>query len=230
MMRQKIFLLLFCGKHFGYRTTNQPPHDKTNKMSVRPAKTQISLGIRPVWSESSLSAWRNLGSLATYWAHSEDSDQTWRMSRLIWVFAGRTLTLLVLSCCGSNKLVVAKKQFLKVSWHWEGIYFMSLHTLTSWNVVDVTQKNWAEAWQNQQNDMCDQRRHRLPWVIRGCATRVAKDPWFFQGLLHTLQNAYSSFCFRVVETNFTQGFTTLKFWRSVACFTMPCKTTLKGLY
>ena len=27
-------------------------HDKTNKMSVRPAKTQISLGIRPVWSES----------------------------------------------------------------------------------------------------------------------------------------------------------------------------------
>ena len=35
-----------------------PLDDKTNKMSVRPAKTQISLGIRPVWSESSLrSAW-----------------------------------------------------------------------------------------------------------------------------------------------------------------------------
>ena len=41
-------------------------------MSVLPAKTQISLGIRPVWSESSLSAWRNLGSLATHWAHSDD--------------------------------------------------------------------------------------------------------------------------------------------------------------
>ena len=27
---------------------NEPPHDKTNKVSVRPAKTQISLGIRPV--------------------------------------------------------------------------------------------------------------------------------------------------------------------------------------
>ena len=26
----------------------EPPHDKTNKMTVRPAKTQISLGIRPV--------------------------------------------------------------------------------------------------------------------------------------------------------------------------------------
>ena len=77
--------------------TIEPPHDKTNKMTVRPAKTQMSLGIRPVWSESSLSAWRKLRSLATHWAHSEDSDQTGRMPRLIWVFAGRTATLLVLS-------------------------------------------------------------------------------------------------------------------------------------
>ena len=28
----------------------EPQHDKTNKVSVRPAKTQISLGIRQVWS------------------------------------------------------------------------------------------------------------------------------------------------------------------------------------
>ena len=26
----------------------EPPHDKTNKMTVRPAKTQISLSIHPV--------------------------------------------------------------------------------------------------------------------------------------------------------------------------------------
>ena len=45
--------------------------------------------IRPVWSESLLSAWRNLGSLATHWAHSEDSAQSVRMPRLIWVVAGR---------------------------------------------------------------------------------------------------------------------------------------------
>ena len=38
------------------------------KQTVRPAKTQISLGIRPVWSESSLSAWRKRGSLSAYWA------------------------------------------------------------------------------------------------------------------------------------------------------------------
>ena len=35
---------------------SEPRYDKTNKTSVRPAKIQISLGIRPVWSESSLSA------------------------------------------------------------------------------------------------------------------------------------------------------------------------------
>ena len=75
----------------------EPPHDKTNKMTVRPVKTQISLDIRPVWSESWLSAYRKLGSLATHWEHSEDSDQTGRMPRLIWVFAGRKATLLVLS-------------------------------------------------------------------------------------------------------------------------------------
>ena len=34
-------------------------------------------------------------------ADSEDSDQTGRMPRLIWVFARRTATLLVLSCRGS---------------------------------------------------------------------------------------------------------------------------------
>ena len=86
---------------FFVSTACEPRHDKTNKMIVRPTKTQISLGIRPVWSESSLSAWRKLGSLATHLAHSEDSDQTGRMPRLIWVFYGRTLIFLVLSCRGS---------------------------------------------------------------------------------------------------------------------------------
>ena len=34
--------------------------------------------------------------VATHWTHSEDSDQTGRMPRLIWVLAGRTVILLVL--------------------------------------------------------------------------------------------------------------------------------------
>ena len=40
--------------------------------------------------QSLLSAWRKLGSLATHWVHSKDSDQTGWMPRLIWVFAGHT--------------------------------------------------------------------------------------------------------------------------------------------
>ena len=48
--------------------------------------------------------WRKFGSLTTHWAHSEDSDQTGRMPRLIWIFAGCTLLLLVLSCRGSYGL------------------------------------------------------------------------------------------------------------------------------
>ena len=72
--------------------TIEPRHDKTNKIHVRTANTQISLGISPVWSESSLSAWRSIGSLATQRVHSEDSHQTGRMHPpgLIWVFVGRT--------------------------------------------------------------------------------------------------------------------------------------------
>ena len=67
-----------------------------------PAKTQISLGIRPVWSESSLSAWRKLVSLPI-----ERTAKTlirlggctgWPESSL-----GALAILLVLSCVGSFK-------------------------------------------------------------------------------------------------------------------------------
>ena len=77
-------------------TRYETPHDKTNKMTVRPAKTQISLGIRPVWSESSLCTQWVAKDRRFFHADSEDSDQTGRMPRLIWVFTGRTLILLVL--------------------------------------------------------------------------------------------------------------------------------------
>ena len=88
--------------------------DKRWDMSFNPSKCQVLHITRAKWaatwqnqqsgcapSEDSdqpghpLSAWRKLGSLATHWAQSEDSDQTGRMPGLIWVFAGRTVTLLV---------------------------------------------------------------------------------------------------------------------------------------
>ena len=89
-----------------YMLKFEPPHDKTNKMTLRPAKTQISLGIRPVWSESSLCAQWVAKDPSFLHVDSEDSDQTGPMPRLIWVFAGRTVILLVLSWGGSFSLVV----------------------------------------------------------------------------------------------------------------------------
>ena len=58
------------------RFQNEPRHDKTNKMSVRPAKTQISLGICPVWSESSICTQWVAKDPSFLHADSEDSDQT----------------------------------------------------------------------------------------------------------------------------------------------------------
>ena len=65
---------------------------KPTKSPVRPAKTRISLGIHPVWSEPSLSTWRNNGFLATHKAHREDLSLYWSHKSFC----------LVLSCAGSN--------------------------------------------------------------------------------------------------------------------------------
>ena len=63
-----------------------------------PAKTQIRLGICPVWSESSLCAQWVAKDPSFLHADSEDSDQTGRMPS---AFAGHTTILLVLSWGGS---------------------------------------------------------------------------------------------------------------------------------
>ena len=65
---------------------------------MHPAKTQISLGICPVWSGSSLSTWRSLESLPILIAHSQDWTD--------WMDAqadlGAQVILLSLSCFSSN--------------------------------------------------------------------------------------------------------------------------------
>ena len=63
--------------------SSEPRHDKTNRVSVRPAKTQISLGIRPVCSASFLYAQLIAKDPRFLHAESEDSDQIGRMLRLI---------------------------------------------------------------------------------------------------------------------------------------------------
>ena len=72
-------------------------HNKTNKMNCAPSE-DCSAWASAESDQSLLSAWRNTGPLTTYWAHSEDSDQTGQMPRLIWVFAGRTSFCWRLKC------------------------------------------------------------------------------------------------------------------------------------
>ena len=83
---------------------------------MRPEKTQISLGIRQIWLESSLSAWRKLGSLATHWAHSEDSDQPWRWAHSHFV---------ALSWGSSNSLITSLVKMGKESWSMKASYVCS---------------------------------------------------------------------------------------------------------
>ena len=101
----------------------EPPHDKPTKRHVRPAKTQISLGIRPAWPESSLCAQWVAKDLSFLNEDSENSDQTERMPRLIWVFAGRT--------CHFVGFVVRRLKcrffpFLLQEWRWTVQYVLSL--------------------------------------------------------------------------------------------------------
>ena len=90
--------------------------------------------LRSAWSfahsdQSSLSAWRKLGSLATHWAHSEDSDQTRRVPRLICVFAGRTCHFVGfvtkrLKCLNSSQNESTRRDWVKSGlrdfWIWWG--------------------------------------------------------------------------------------------------------------
>ena len=69
---------------------------KSTKWPVHPAKTQISLGIHPVWSESSLCAQWVAQDPNFLHADSNDSDQPGRVPRLIRVFPGRTGHFVVL--------------------------------------------------------------------------------------------------------------------------------------
>ena len=81
----------------------EPPHDKTNKMTMRPGKTQISLDIRPVWSESSLCAqW--LAKDPSF-LHVDSRCPGWSESLL-----GAHAILLVLSWGGSGTVMILSFQ------------------------------------------------------------------------------------------------------------------------
>ena len=123
-----IFCISLDTNHYiGLLPPPPPPPTHTHKISVATSSAEQRLDWAHIWAaswqnvqngmcaqrrlrsalastqfdQSSLSAWAKLGSLAIHWVHCEGSDQTGRMPRLIWVFAGRTVILFVLSCRGS---------------------------------------------------------------------------------------------------------------------------------
>ena len=73
---------------------------------------------------------------------SEDSDQTGRMSRLIWVFAGRTCHLLVLSWGGSFVNQNVGTLYLRLC-----LYDGTLSLVTRWTSCSSTYQNtWWKEW------------------------------------------------------------------------------------
>ena len=110
-------------------------HDKTNKLSVHPVKTQTSLGIRPVWSVSSMCAYWVAKDPSFLHADSKDSAHTGQMPRLIWGFAGRTLILLVLSCRGSFVIVNRENVLLALT---------SPENSDGWSLLQSFQKHFSQ--------------------------------------------------------------------------------------
>ena len=140
---------------------------KPTKWSVCPAKSQISLGIYPVWSESSLSSWRNLGSLATHWVHSEKTliRLGWSESTLsAYHFVGFVMLLLIYQVA---KCILNIKQNVLVKFCFSSkckytrvglnnVIFWTTNFRFKIHIHKLFKAKWVAAWQNQQNDLCAQ--------------------------------------------------------------------------
>ena len=106
-------------------------------MTVHPAKTQISLGIRPTWRLTRL-----------------------KMSEII--LTGR-----------KTQIKTKTKQYVKKQ---------KTDILNIWNGLYCKERIWVACWQNQQNDMSAQRRHRSAWASAQsdqsslCTQWVTEDP------------------------------------------------------
>ena len=115
---------------------------KPTKWHVPPVKTQISLGTRPVWSESSLSAWRKLGSWATHWAHSEDwSDWEYGPADLSLRWAHAHFTCFVLRWLICYTALYTVNFLFKVS----GLFYMQLFFYISSCIYCKQSRSWSDS-------------------------------------------------------------------------------------
>ena len=101
------------------------------------AKSYFSnLGFRPVWSESLLCAQWVAKDPSFLHADSEDSDQSGRMPRLIWVFAGRTYHFVgfVVRRLISVESDIVNFYFLTVTFYW---------SFKWWKTIEIHHKKSA---------------------------------------------------------------------------------------
>ena len=89
--------LNFCKMQFNLSRDKRFP----TMWFVRPAKPQISLRIRAVWSEPLLVAWISNECQATDWTSFGVSKLKRRLHRLTWVHTCQNATLLEITCHGS---------------------------------------------------------------------------------------------------------------------------------
>ena len=157
-----------------------------SRLMTKPTKwlcTQWRL--RSAWAssqsdQSSLSTWRKLGSLATHW-----------VPRLIRVFAGRTVILLVLSFWiwlggeawteNSSKTYKHAHNCACHNNHVNKILWNSAicSILYQFKTIKKLEENWAATWQNQQSECGPSEDIRPVWSESSlCAQRVAEDPSF----------------------------------------------------
>ena len=123
---------LVKGKKAKQWTMYEPPHDKTNKMTVRPAKTQISLGIRPVWSESSLCAQWVAKDPSFLHADSEDWSD-WADAQADLSHRRVHVILLVLSWGGSYR----DERIYDNIWKAESFFFVKIKLNNARQCIDV---------------------------------------------------------------------------------------------
>ena len=65
------------------KLSTETAHDKNQQNSMYAQRKLRSTWASAQSDQSSLQAWRKFGSLATSWAHSEDSDQTGRTCHFV---------------------------------------------------------------------------------------------------------------------------------------------------
>ena len=83
---------------------------------VRPAKPQISLHMRAVWSEPLLVAWVFYDCKATDWTQFGVSKNNRRLWRLVSVYTCQNVKLLEMSCTGSNIVLFLYKTIQNCSY------------------------------------------------------------------------------------------------------------------